>query len=85
LHLRPTRAGLAIDSIAHLPFSYRTIDRLALGWWKKIEESRPASALANRREYAAAAINSNEIAIASAQIDVLASPKTGGLPPRTWC
>lgn len=46
----------------------------ALGWWQQIEQRRPLS-LSDRRDYAAAALSANELALASTQIDLLLASK----------
>jgi tetratricopeptide (TPR) repeat protein len=72
VRLRPDEPT-AMDSVAHL-LSRTRQSATAMEWWKKIEKTRPLS-LSDRREYAAAALDSGEIAIASAQIDVLLAQK----------
>ncbi len=70
------------------PATWRTIGRLlsgsghgidALEWWKKVEDSDHLT-IDDRRDYAVAAIASNEWAIAGTQIDVLIKEVTMRLP-----
>lgn len=46
----------------------------ALQWWQKIAQSR-ALTVSDRRDYASSALSSNELALASEQIDVLLAQK----------
>src|SRR3954452_20047413 len=71
--LRPTEPA-AIDAVAHL-LSRTGRSAPALEWWKKVEQTRPLT-LADRREYAAAALDSGEVIVASDQIKALLGAKT---------
>lgn len=65
-------------AIARL-FSKTGQNASALEWWQKITPSRTLSA-GDRRDYAAAALASNELALASEQIDLLLAQKPAPAP-----
>jgi Tfp pilus assembly protein PilF len=77
LRLRPDEPA-AMDAAAHL-LSRTGQSIAALGWWKKIEATRPLT-VSDRREYAGAAMDCGELALAASLIDPLLAQKPS-VPP----